>query len=128
MVTQTYRGKADLLTSGSPFKITEETQTSPGTVIDLIDYTVPTGKKIVALQVFISCRLESKIRILKDGSMIGVGRTGPGEINSTFGFEPYEEINEGENLKITCEAMSWRPSTDIEAVVQGRELTIQGGM
>lgn len=124
MVTQTFRGKAELLTSGTAFKLVNETSTTPGSSIDLIDYTVPVGKKIVALQVFVSCRLETKIRILKEGDMIGVGRTGPSKLNTKFDFEPYEEIEAGENLKITCEAMTGRPSTDVEVVVQGRELTV----
>ena len=123
-VTQTYRGKTDLSASGNVLELTYEGVTDPGNEIDLIDYTVPAGFKIVALQIYSSSRLESRLKALVDTAIIGSWRHGPGEINGHFTFSPYREIEENETIKIRCLAASYRPATDIEVFLQARVIPI----
>ena len=123
-VNQTFRGRVDVLTLGTFLIEKSVGLTDPGNTIPLIDYTVSVGEKLVALQITASCRLETKIIIKVNDVIIGTGRTGPGELNYKYIFEPFMELLESDNIKIECLASSWRPQTDIEAFLQARLITL----
>jgi hypothetical protein len=121
---QTFRGRVDQTTIGVPFNKKFEGVTTPGVKQTLINETIPASKKVNLLQLFVTCRLEGKIEIEVDGVNIGSGRTGAGKPDFHFSWLPYEEVPTGKVLKVFFTASSWRPSTDVEAWMQAREINV----
>ena len=94
--------------------------TDPGNLKNLLDLTVPIGKKVYLTQVYVICRQEGKIEITNNGNYIGSGRTGAASPNFVFWWSPYEALAAADNLKINFLGMNGKPIVDIETYIHAR--------
>lgn len=123
-VTSTFRTQGSLLESGTRYFKKALDTTQPGVEKTLISDTVAVGNQINILQCDVSCRHEGLIKIYVAGAVVGSKRTGPGNVNETFFFNPYHEASAGDTIEVKFEAAAFRPVTDVEAYIQGREIAV----
>jgi hypothetical protein len=121
---QTFRGKLSGVTAGDPLFFDAQSTTTPGSTTTLITHTVASGKVLYLLSADITCRQQGVFIIKIDSDIIASGRTGAGNMNPYFVWVPYREASTGEIVKIEFSAMSGRPSTDIEAYLQTRNVSV----
>jgi hypothetical protein len=85
----------------------------------LIDYTVPADTKLFLSHLEISCRLESNIRVEKNGDLIGSGATAGAHPHDVINWIPRRECVEGDNIKVLLTKRSGSPDVDIGAHLMG---------
>lgn len=121
---QTFRGKATLVTQGVPFFLDLDSVTAPGVEKTISTQVITAGFKVNLLQVDVTCRIEGVYKVYIDTLVIASGRTGPTDKNPNFNWAAGREVEAGETLKLTFEAPSFRPVTDLEIYLQGREVPV----
>lgn len=119
----TYRTVPSGESGGSAKFIDVQDLTTPGIEQTLITQLIPAGKLYNILQVTVVCRQEGAFKVLIDSDIIASGRTGAAQSNVSFSFRPYRVANEGETLELKFTGIAGKPSVDIEAYLQAREVT-----
>ena len=121
---QTYRGIPSPDIAGDPF-FAEITDTSnPGNEKEVYSTTIASGKLLNLLRVDLHCPYEGEMRIYNNGSRIGSKRVNPANVNVYFNWRPFRQFSATDTLKIKYYAEGYRPSGDIKAYVQARELPV----
>lgn len=117
---QTFRGKPSPDLQGEPYLAEVQSLTNPGNSVTLVNYTVPAGDSVRLLHFAGSCALEGRFEIKIDSQIIGSCRTQPGAPNCDFYWSPLREVLPSEVITVEFIAMAGRPSTFVEAYLQGR--------
>lgn len=92
---------------------------TPGTEQTLISYTVPVGKTLNLLAVYVISRQESSFRIEGDSALIGSGRTGPANPMGLFEYRIARSFSAGKLINIKASVRASAPPADIECFMQG---------
>lgn len=123
-VTSTFRPGPSGDNSGDEKFFDIEDLTTPGTEQTLLTAIVPSGKNYNLLQVTLVCRQEGAFKLYLDSDLIASGRTGSAQSNVIFPFKPFRIAGEGKTIELKFTGLPNKPSVDIEAFVQAREITI----
>jgi hypothetical protein len=86
--------------AGDPFIFSARTDTNPNNYQTLISQTVPAGKLWKIRQANVICRAGSEYQIYADSVIIGEGKTGAAETNSTFPWAPYSKLLENKIVEL----------------------------
>lgn len=95
--------------------------TTPATEIDLIDETVPAGKKWRLRQVCATSRAYGKYSIMLDADEIGAGTSGAASENVRMPWTPYYPAPAGSQVLVKF-TQTVGPAMDIKAFLQITEL------
>jgi len=105
-----------LTTLGTPFFVTAETVTIPGTPQTLITSLVPVSTTRRLKSVTVICRGTTKYRVKIGSALIGSGRTGPGSPESKFVWDADKDAATGTTITVIVDSKS--PAQDIEVFLQ----------
>ena len=81
-----------------------------------ISNAVPAGKTHSLTQVRVTCRQPIEYRVKIDATVIGSGRTGAGDYNSSFTWSPNRPATAGQTVSVEIDAK--QPLSDVETYVQ----------
>jgi len=121
--SQTFRGKSSPDISGNRFYEKNQTVTTPGVEQTLISETVGVGLNVNLIDCQVSCSREGVLKVYVENVVIASARTGPGNPNAIFLWNPYHSVLETETVEVKYLASNWNPVTEIEVYLQGREIT-----
>jgi len=107
--------------AGSYFSLEGNTSSlAGGATTNIINYTVPAGKKLVLSIAQVSGKNRAKYRVIKNGLVVGIKRTYYTEFNADFLISS-AEITAGQTVQVEV-TNNGLTSTDFDAVIQGRLL------
>lgn len=106
---------------GEPLHLAGNSATTPDTLQTLITHTV-TADELLVHQVLVACRTHGKFEIYIDSTLIGSGRTGPGQSLVPFFYAVPRKALVGEVLKVDLKTLAGTPIVDCEAYVQATTL------
>lgn len=92
---------------------------TPGIEQTLISYTVPVGKTLNLLSVYVISRQESSFKIEGDSLLIGSGRTGPANPMGLFEYRIARSFSSGKLINIKAAVRAGAPPANIECYLQG---------
>lgn len=92
---------------------------TPGIEQTLISYTVPAGKTLNLLAVYVISRQESTFKIEGDSALIGSGRTGPANPMGLFEYRIARSFSSGKLINIKASVRAGAAPGDIECYLQG---------
>lgn len=107
--------------TGTPFFVDVQTQTTPGASQELINETVGIGKTLKLKSVRITCRQSASYTIKIDSVIVGSGRVGSGILNDVFVFEVERSASAGSVVKVELIANLGKPASDVECYLQALE-------
>lgn len=119
----TFRPQAGGDFAGDSINVDAQDTTTPGAEQILFTSTVPSGKIWSILQLNVICRSDTSFQLYMDTDMIASGRTGAGQSNVVFSWRPTREAIAGKVIELKCKQLAGKPSVDVEAYLQARELT-----
>ena len=99
--------------TGTPFYESAE-DVADGTTQTLISVTVPAATTRTVSQIVVSCRQPGTFKVFIDSTLIGSGRTGPGNPTDSFTFVPGRAASTGEVIKVEF-TKTHGPNSDVEA-------------
>jgi hypothetical protein len=102
-------------TAGLPVFLDDQRTPVAGTQT-VISNAVPVGKTHSLSQVIVSCRRSVTYRVKIDATVIGSGRTGAGDFNSTFTWNPNRAAAASSTVSVEVDASA--PLSDVETYVQ----------
>lgn len=92
---------------------------TPGTEQTAISYTVPIGKTLNLLAIYVISRQESSFKIEGDSALIGSGRTGPANPIGLFEYRIARSFTSGKIINIKISVRAGAPPADLECYMQG---------
>ena len=104
---------------GEPYFADFEDMVTTNAPETLLDITVSALNKLFLSQVEISCRIESKITIEKNGVVIGSLRTGASTPSVRFTWLPRRQCNGGDNIKVILQKRAGSPDIGVGAHLMG---------
>jgi len=107
--------------SGTPFFRENQTVTIPGSTQTLINEIVGVGKTLTIKRVTISCSQSVTYEVKIDSTIVGSGRVGPGNLDSSFVFDVDRTATAGQAVTVTILTQTGRPASDVEAYLQALE-------
>jgi len=108
--------------TGTPHFAQAQTVTTPGATQTLISEVVPAATTRQLCQVIVTCRQAVQFDIFDGATVIGSGRTGPGDYQTTFKFDPKRDILTGVTLKIEATSLATTCVTDIEVYLMALDV------
>jgi len=105
--------------AGTPIYF-ESSGVTTGVLQTLISEVVPALTTRTISKVIVSCRQSGVFNILLNAAVIGSGRTGPSQMNTSFSFIPGRAAAAGDTIKIEF-TQSTGPSTDIECYLMATD-------
>ena len=99
-----------------------ELDANPGSIITLIDETVPGGEEWYIRIAFGTARFPGEFRILVDNVSKGFGNTTELDDNIDFSWDPFFRLVAGEVLKMNFDALSGFPVEKVRAQIQYNKL------
>jgi hypothetical protein len=112
-------GNVTIGEGGTPTFIDASSVTTPGIEQTLASYTVPALNTFNLLSGTVVCRQECSFQMYGDGSLIGSGRTGPGNPNVNFTYRISRSFVAGKIIEVKATARSGSAPSDIECYLQG---------
>lgn len=96
---------ADIITAlgggtGTPFFAQAESLTVKNVLTSIVSVTVPVSTARKLTRVSISCSQQISYKISIGATVVGSGRTGPGNPNDSFVFNPNRTASAGDTVKI----------------------------
>lgn len=108
---------------GEPFFFDFSEEISGSSPFTVISYVVPALQELFLIHLDISCRTESAIQILLNGSPIGDMRTGAAKPSSSFHWYPNRKCVAGDLVEVILTKRASTPDIDVGAHLMG--LTFQ---
>lgn len=108
---------------GTPFFADDQrTVSTPGTPETLISVVVPAATTRRINKVRVSCTKLGKFEVKINSTVVGTGRTGPGEMNVEFNFNPARPASATDTISITFNQLRGA-ATDVEAYLMAMDET-----
>ena len=107
--------------AGTPF-FSDASSTTTGALQTLISEVVPGGVTRTISKVIVSSRAPGNFEVKINGAVIGSGRTGPSEMNSSFIFMPGRDAAATETITVEFTQAYGKVGTDIEAYLMATDM------
>lgn len=98
--------------------------TSGGVAVQVLSVTIAAGKKRRVTRCLLSCSIAGKMEVKLNGTVIGVARTAPGDLNAEFNWTPTLPITAGDIIAVWFTARAFSPAADVEGFLMSAQTDI----